>query len=108
MMKSELNPRQWALYNYLKDRGDKWTLQEQAAMDIPEYNYVDGDEDNFHDCNARHMMTNDIRAINNSGVIQKIIISGAQGIKLANKDEFTAHLKKQYAALWRKKNRLDK
>ena len=103
---SELNSRQWALYNYLKERGDEWTYQEKAAADIPEYPY--SMYAIFHDSRARHMMTSDIRAINKSNVIQKVIITGAKGIKLASKDDFIAYLKRQYAALWRRKERIDK
>ena len=106
---SELNSRQWALYRYLKERGDEWTYQAQAAAEIPEYKYS-GDEDFalFHDSPVRHLMTKDIREINKSNVIQKVIITGAKGIKLANKDEFLEYLKRQYAALWRRKERIDK
>lgn len=105
----ELNSRQWRLYNYLKERGDVWTYQAQAAAEIPDYNYS-GEEDFalFHDSRARHLMTKDIQEINNSGVIQKVIITGAKGIKLASKDEFIKYLTSQYMALWRRKERIDK
>lgn len=105
----ELNSRQWALYNYLKEKGEEWTLQAFCAASIPEYNY-DGEEDfkDFHDSPSRHLMTDDIRAINASDVIQKIIISSAKGIKLASKEDFAGYLKRQYAALWRRKKRIDK
>ena len=106
---SELNSRQWALYNHLKEKGEEWTLQAFCAAAIPEYNY-DGEEDfkDFHNSTARHLMTDDIRAINHSDVIQKIIISSPKGIKLASKDDFAGYLKRQYAALWRRKQRIDK
>lgn len=72
--KSELNSRQWALYNFLKKRGDEWTTQWYAVSIIPEYHYDPTRQDTvlFHDCNARHIMTADIRAINDSGIIQKL------------------------------------
>ena len=107
---SELNSRQWALYNYLKERGDEWTYQREIALALYDY-YDDGESDaiaKFHDSPVRHLMTNDIRAINKSNVIQKVIITGAKGIKLASKDDFIAYLKRQYAALWRRKERIDK
>lgn len=108
-MKNELNSRQWALYNYLKDKGDEWTFQWQIALDIPEYGY-DGNSDAamFHDSTARHAITNDIQVINKSNVIQKIILSTPQGIKLASESEFDIYIRSQYAALWRRKQRLDK
>ena len=108
-MKSELNSRQWALYNYLKARGDEWTCQWQIAVEIPDYDY-DGESLSaaFHDSTARHLLTRDIQVINKSNVIQKIIISTPQGIKLASESEYEIYIRSQYAALWRKKARLDK
>lgn len=106
---SELNSRQWALYNYLKEQGDQWTTQLRIALEIPEYEY-DGNEPAaaFHDSPVRHLLTKDIRKINKSGVIQKIIISTPQGVKLASESEFDIFIRSQYAALWRRKERLDK
>lgn len=107
-MKSELNSRQWALYNYLKDKGDEWTCQWQIALEIPEYGYDgDGLAAAFHDSTARHLLTKDIQAINKSNVIQKIILSSPKGIKLASDSDFDVYIRSQYAALWRRKERLD-
>lgn len=102
-MKNELNSRQWALYNYLKDRGDEWTIQWLAAIDLPEYDYDEYDNPyKFHDSHARQLMTADIRAINDSTVIQKIIISSPKGIKLANSEEFDRYIRKEIMAAVRK------
>ena len=100
---SELNSRQWALYNALKEQGDEWKVQAEIATLIPEYNY-DGSEDwrLFHDSPARHLMTADIRAINESAVIQKVIISSGKGIKIANKDEFDRYIRKEISAAVRR------
>lgn len=102
-MKNELTPRQWELYNLLKEKGDEWTFQATLAAEIPEYNY-DGNEDFslFHDCPARLQMTADIRAINDSNVIQKVIISSSKGIKLANKEEFDRYIRKEIMAAVRR------
>lgn len=101
---SELNKRQWALYNYLKDQGDEWTTQFRIAIEIPEYGYIEGEEDPylFHDNHARKLMTADIRAINDSSVIQKIIISSGKGIKIANKQEFEIYIRKEIMAAVRR------
>lgn len=101
--KSELNPRQWALYNYLKERGDEWTVQAQIAAEIPEYNY-DGNEDyaRFHDSQPRKQLTADIRKINESGIIQKVIISSAKGIKIANEQEFERYSRKEIMSATRR------
>ncbi len=102
-MKNELNSRQWALYNYLKDKGDEWTCQWQIALEIPEYKY-DGKQDAalFHDSTARKQMTADIRTINDSSIIQKVIISSAKGIKIANSEEFDLHTRKDIMAAVRR------
>lgn len=102
-MKGELNSRQWALYNLLKEQGDEWRVQAEIATLIPEYHY-DGTEDYrlFHDNPARHIMTADIRAINESSVIQKVIISSGKGIKIANKEEFDRYIRKERMAAIRR------
>ncbi len=102
-MKNELNSRQWALYNALKEQGDEWKVQAEIATLIPDYNY-DGSEDwrLFHDSPARHMMTADIRTINESAVIQKVIISSGKGIKIANKEEFDRYIRKEISAAVRR------
>jgi hypothetical protein len=83
---SELNARQWRLYNHLKESGDTWEKQRDIARSMPElYPITEGQP--FHDSGARLLMTKDIQAINKSDIIQKIIISSSQGVKLANKEE---------------------
>jgi len=99
-MKSELNPRQWALYNLLKNNPDKYFQQIEITMVLPEYYY--DYEAEFHDSSVRLLITNDIRKINNSDVIQKIIISTRAGVKLANREEFEKYINGQFAAIWRK------
>lgn len=108
-MKGELNSRQWALYNYLKEKGDEWTSQWQICFDIPEYPYkIIENTTAFHDSPVRHLLTKDIQTINKSNVIQKIILSSPKGIKLASESDFDVYIRSQYAALWRRKERLDK
>lgn len=106
----ELNSRQFALYNFLKKQGDEWTTQFRVAVELPEYGFVEGldDADKFHDSPARHLLTKDIQTINKSNLIQKIILSSGKGIKLASESDFDVYIRSQYAALWRKKERLDK
>lgn len=105
---SELNSRQWALYNFLKDRGDVWTTQLEAAAEIytlsggKYYGEWNGEEKTFHDSKARMRMTFDIRAINESSVIQKIILSTSNGIKIANAQEFDKYIRGEINAAVRK------
>ena len=109
-MKTELNSRQWALYNYLKSMNDTWTTQYNVvkALNMLDGYYEKPELENFHDSPARHLLTKDIQAINASNIIQKIILSSPQGIKLASESDFEIYIRSQYAALWRKKKRLDK
>lgn len=85
-MSSELNARQWRLYNHLKEHGDTWEKQREIALSLPDlYPITEGQP--FHDSGARLLMTKDIQAINGSDIVQKIVISSSQGVKLANKEE---------------------
>lgn len=91
--KTGLNKRQWALYRYLKEKGDIWTTQYQIAEDLREiYDYEEDDLTPFHDQQVRHVITKDIRAINESDYIHKPILSGSQGIKIANSKEFDLYI----------------
>lgn len=103
------NVRQQILYNYLEQRGDQWTTQEQVAkelMELYDTKSVFFNEVNFHDSKARHIMTRDIQIINESDHFPKIIISGAKGIKLANEKEFSTYIKSQYASVFRRLKRV--
>lgn len=91
--KSGLNKRQWALYRYLKDKGDQWTTQYNIVNDLRDwYGYKEDDFVTFHDSQARHQLTNDIRTINESDYIHKPILSGSKGVKIANKEEWDKYI----------------
>lgn len=97
---SELNKRQWALYNFLKDHGDTWITQHEVATLLFASHGIYETElfmttQEFHFSNTRKLMTADIRAINESAVIQKVIISSGKGIKIANKEEFDRYIRKE-------------
>lgn len=101
----QLNERQTLLYTYLLQKGDQWTTQENVAYDLSHcYNYYWSE--NFHDTGCRHIMTNDIRAINDSDEIEKVIISSSKGIKLANEEEFAKYISKEYASVFQKLQRV--
>lgn len=57
-MQSELNSRQWRLYNCLKENGDQFIRQVEIARQLPQY-YGEFTEANFHDSQARMLMTKD-------------------------------------------------
>ena len=82
---NELTTRQWKLYEYLKSQTD-WVKQEHISSSLPDL--YGTDKTPFHDTMARLNITNDIRAIKKSDIIQKIVISSPKGVKIANEDDF--------------------
>ncbi len=101
-MQSELNARQWALYNLLKNNPDKYFTQMELAYGLREFYDTSFYNDQFHDSPTRHLLTKDIRAINKSEVIQKIIISNSKGVKIANREEFEKYISAEFASIFRK------
>ena len=94
--KSELTPRQWHLYEFLKQQTD-WVKQEHISSSLPDL--YGTDEAPFHDTMARLNITNDIRAIKKSDVIQKIVISSPKGVKIANEHDFGIYFDHKLKAL---------
>ena len=94
---SELTPRQWHLYEFLKSQTD-WVKQEHISSSLPEYSVTEKDTP-FHDTMARLNITNDIRAIKKSDIIQKIVISTTKGVKIATQDDFGIYFDHKLKAL---------
>lgn len=104
---SELNSRQFALYNYLKSRGNEWTYQEDIAKALPDWYAPIEEAKDYHNTKERHLMTKDIRAINESSVIQKVIISNpSRGVKIATEDEWKECIKREYTSVFNKLKRI--
>ena len=97
--------RQRKLFNFLKRRGNNYTLQQTIADALPKYYPYDG-RYNFHDSRARMIMTKDIQKINDSFEYEKIIISSAQGIKLSTKREFKKYIDSQLASVFARLQRV--
>ena len=95
--KSELTTRQWKLYEFLKSQED-WVKQEHISSSLPEYSVTEKDTP-FHDTMARINITNDIRAIKKSDIIQKIVISTTKGVKIATQDDFGIYFDRKLKAL---------
>lgn len=103
---SELNERQRALYKFLLEQGDQWTHQIDVVYGMDDYYNFTDTNDKFHDSNARHTLTKDIRAINNSDEIPKIIVSSGKGIKIANQSEWEIYIKSEYNSVFSKLKRV--
>ena len=101
-MTSELNARQWAVYNLLKNNPDKYFTQKEIVYALSIHFDMGFHPEQFHDSNARHTLTKDIRTINKSETIQKIIISNNKGVKIANSAEFEQYINAEFAAIFRK------
>lgn len=100
-----LNQRQIILYEFLEVLGDKWTEQKDIAVSLGMY-YPPFDKDKFHDSATRLLMTKDIRTINESDEVPKVIISGKRGVKLANREEFARYINRQYSSVFRRLKRI--
>lgn len=102
----ELNARQWKLYELLKQYHYRWLTQyEIHQMMKGEYpDYIEGEH--FHDSNARHFIGLDISRLNQSDVIQKIILSTSQGIKIANAEEYRKYSESKWRSIKRMISRL--
>ena len=94
--KSELTPRQWKLYEFLKSQND-WVKQEHISSSLPDL--YGTDKTPFHDTMARLNITNDIRAIKKSDIIQKIVISTTKGVKIATQDDFGIYFDRKLKSL---------
>lgn len=80
--KSELTPTQWSLYSLLKSDPSKWWTQEEICKHIKAYHYTD-DERNH--CVS---IGDDQRAINESFVVDKIIVTDKHCFKIATLEEY--------------------
>lgn len=104
----KLTSRAFALYEFLKKQNG-WVTQRDIALQLPSvYPCRVEDMEDFHNSAARHCITDDIRTLNNSGMIQKIILSGARGVKIASEEEFDAHIGKMINAAVRRLQRVKK
>lgn len=99
-----LNDRQLDLYAFLLKQGNQWTKQEDIAYALFGWYHYTGD--NFHDSRARILMTMDIRALNDSESIPKIIVSSPSGVKLATEQEFTRYIRSEYKSVFNKLKRV--
>jgi hypothetical protein len=107
MKEIKLNTRQWKVYHLLRDNSDKWLSQYEIVARLKEeYGEYTQDPKVFHDSIQRAVLTDDIRQINQSAYIQKIILSSSKGIKIANKEEYEVYSISRWKAIKRMISRL--
>lgn len=103
-----LTQRQKDLYEYLLENRYHFESEFDIAYRTELYGKsykIDELFDKFHDSTVRHQLTRDIRAINESGEVDKIIISTSLGIKIATEEEFKQYIDAEFAAIFRKLKR---
>jgi hypothetical protein len=83
-----LTPSQWRLYEFLKANTDRWVTQFEIHQALKECYPSYESTENFHDTIARQYITSDIQKINESDIIQKIILSSSVGVKIATEEEY--------------------
>jgi hypothetical protein len=93
-MSYEITSRQWKLYEFLKICSDHFITQ----LDIYEglkssgaYPLFEGDYKVFHDSATRKEIGLDIQHLNESDVIQKIILTNSNGVKIADEEEYKVY-----------------
>lgn len=101
-----LTERQSALLMHLQTLEGRTTTQYEVACRLAAFYPYSGAQSDFHNSYARGCMTRDIRAINNDADVSAIIISSGRGLKLATEDEFGSYISRQYAAVFRRLDRV--
>ena len=104
MKEKKLTPRQWHLYDLLKDNSNQFltieTIYNHFKLNYP--NEYSKPEENtvWNNSSTRRLITRDIQQINNNETIQKIIIFNTKlGIKLATEEEFWDYERKEKAKI---------
>lgn len=108
-MKKEiaLTPRHWFLYRLLRENNGHWITEHYIYKKLKRfYKEFDYSESNFHDSFARVRIGKDILELNNSERIQKIILSSAKGVKIADRNEYKKWSDLRWASLKRMISRL--
>lgn len=102
-----LSSADFRLYDFLKKQGNNWILQKDIALALPEvFPCTIGDMEDFHNSTARHMITDSIRRLNESGYVHKVILSSGKGVKIATEEEFDVYIGSNINAVIRRLKRL--
>jgi hypothetical protein len=100
-----LTPRQSALFSLLRENQDQYLTQYQISQMLSNLYFFGGEQKDFHDSKSRLRIMKDIRKINDDPDIPAIVVSNANGVKIANEAESKASMKAEYAAIFRKLRR---
>lgn len=100
-----LTPRQSALFSLLRENQDQYLTQYQISQMLSNLYFFDGEQKDFHDSKARQRIMFDIRNINTDPDIPAVVVSNANGVKIANEEESKASMRSEYAAIFRRLRR---
>lgn len=100
----ELTPKHWRVYDLLREHSDRFLEQKEIANLLPELFPYDGTRD-FHSTIGRELCSI-IQDLNDSDLIQKIILSNSKGNKIANEQEFDEWFERKRIAILRQFKRL--
>lgn len=91
-LEETLTTRQWQLYRFLKKmaKEDRFISKKEICENLKKY--YEYKEEQKRLCRS---IERDVRIINDSNEIQKIIVSNPEGYKIGNKDEVMEYLKKR-------------
>lgn len=89
----KLTTRQWDLYNFLKSQFEegRYISKKEICNALPQH----------YDFNTKQtrlcrIIENDVRAINECNIIQKIIVSNHNGYKIGSKEECERYIEKRF------------
>ena len=100
----ELTHKHWRVYDLLRANADRYLEQKEIAKLLPELFPYDETTD-FHSTIGRELCSI-IQDLNDSDVIQKIILSSSKGNKIANEEEFGEWFNRKKIAILRQLKRL--
>lgn len=100
-----LTPRQSALFSVLKSHQDEYLTQYQISQMLPHLYFFTGEQKDFHDSKARHRIMIDIRKINDDPDVPAVVVSNANGVKIASEAEARESMRAEYAAIFRRLRR---
>lgn len=100
----ELTHKHWRVYDLLRENADRYLEQREIARLLPELFPYDETTD-FHSTIGREMCSI-IQDLNDSDVIQKIILSNSKGHKIATEEEYKDWSKRKKIAILRQLKRL--
>lgn len=92
-LEETLTTRQWQLYRFLKKKAkeNRYISKKEICDNLKKY--YEYKEEQKRLCRS---IERDVRIINDSNEIQKIIVSNSEGYKIGNKEEVENYLKKRF------------